>query len=90
MVVGISWSGRFCVYVRSFLLASCGLGEGQVAPVYAKVVTHVVFAPELDDFFAFGLADLSGLLAGSLVSPGAFWVLLGASGVAPGYFLGAS
>ena len=37
----------------------------------------------LQTFFA-------GLLAGSLGSLGAFWVLMGASWVAPGYFLGAS
>ena len=77
-------------YARSFLCAGCGLREGHVAPVYAKLVARVVFAVKHYGFGIFFMKDCSGPLAASWVSLGAFWALLGASWVPPGCLLGAS
>ena len=85
------------LYVRPLLSPCCGLGEGQVAPVYAKVVAHVVFVVKRTGFDPFYLTDPSGLPAGSWVCLGCLWLPLGASGgflgtswASPGDLLGTS
>ena len=62
------------------MCAGCGLGDGQIAPVYAKVVVRVTFVEERNGVNTFRLKDSSGPLAAFWVSLGAFWVSLGASG----------
>ena len=57
-------------YARSFLCAGCGLREGHVAPVYAKLVARSVFAVKHNDFGTFSLKILSGAI-------GAYGCLLG-------------
>ena len=81
---------RIRVYGRSFLCTGCGLGEGHVAPVCAKVVARIVFAVKHYGFNTFCIKDAFGPLAASWVSLGASWVPLGASWVPPGCLLGAS
>ena len=76
-------AGPLPLYARSLLCAGCGLGEGHVAPVYAKVVARVVVAVKHNCFNTFCIKDASGPL-------GASWVSLGASWLPPGCLLGAS
>ena len=71
------------MYVRSFVCAGCGRGEGHVAPINAKVVARVVFATKGNGFRTFCIKDPLGAL-------GASWCLLGACWVPPGCFLEAS
>ena len=88
MGLGVSWIAQIRVYVRSFLCAGCGNGEGHVAPVYAKWLARSVFAVKHNDFGTFYIKILSGALGGSGCLLGASWVplgcLLGAFWVPPG------
>ena len=65
------------ICARLLLLTGCGLGEGHVAPVYAKWSVAVVFVVKLNGFGRFYFKNLSGVL-------GASGWLLGASWVPPG------
>ena len=93
---GVSWDWVFRVgaqirvYARSFLCAGCGNGEGRVAPVYAKVVTRVVFAVNLDGFGRFYVKMSPGALGASGCLLGPPGCLLGVSWVPPGCLLGVS
>ena len=65
--------------VCSLLCAGCTLGEGRVAPIYAKRSVVVLSTVKHNGFGTFYIKDRSGAL-------GAYWRLLGS----PGCLLGAS
>ena len=46
-------NAQICVYVRSSLCAGCGLCEGHIAPVYAKLIARAVFAAKQSGFGTF-------------------------------------
>ena len=61
--MGVLSDAPFPLYGRLLLSPGCGLGEGQVAPVFAKVVARVISSVKLYDFNTFSLKDAFGLLA---------------------------
>ena len=78
------------LYVCELLCAGCGLGEGRVAPVYAKRRVAQLSMKKHICFSTFCLQDPFGLLGASWVPPGCFWVSPGCLWVSPGYLLGVS
>ena len=71
-------------------MTGCGLGEGQVAPVYVELSLAPLFVVKHYGFNTFWHKMTPGALGASGCLLGVSWSLLGVSCVSPGCLLGAS